>query len=89
VRPIAATRALDAVHGFWIEAVCGPSQQTQQRAMTNNDADQQAVLPLVSVVFATRTSALLGCPEDLVNLNDRAFAGRADLGDGQPPEEVP
>ena len=60
-------------------AVCGPSQPTQQRAMTNSDADQQAVLPLVSVAFTVWTSALLGLPEDLVDLNDRASPG------GQPP----
>jgi hypothetical protein len=70
-------------------AVCGPSQPTQQRAMTNNDADQQAVLPLASIAFTACTSALLGLPEDLVNRYDRALAGRAGLGDGQPPEEVP
>jgi hypothetical protein len=57
-------------------AVCGPSQPTQQRAMTNTDADQQAVLPLVSIAFTTWTSALLGLPEDLANLNDYALAGR-------------
>jgi hypothetical protein len=34
-------------------AVCGPSQPTQQRAMTDNDADQQAVFPLVSIAPIT------------------------------------
>jgi hypothetical protein len=43
--------------------------------MTNSDADQQAVLPLVSVAFTVWTSALLGLPEDLVDLNDRASPG--------------
>ena len=60
-------------------AVRGPSQPTQQRAMTNNDTDQQAALPLVSIAFAAWTSALLGLPKDLVDLDNRALAGRADL----------
>jgi hypothetical protein len=36
--------------------------------MMNNDADQQAVLPLVSVALVVWTSALFGLPEDLVDL---------------------
>jgi hypothetical protein len=36
--------------------------------MTNNDADQQAVLPLASIAFTAWTSALLGLPEDLVDV---------------------
>ena len=45
-----------------IGAVCGPSGPTQQRAMTNNDADQQAVLPLVSIAFTAWTSAFAWSP---------------------------
>ena len=67
-------------------AVCGPSQPTKQRVMTNNDADQQAVSPLVSIAITACTSALLGLPEDLVNLQDCALAGQAGLRDSQPPE---
>jgi len=69
-----------------IGAVCGPSQPTPQSARTNNDADQQAVLPLLSITSLARTSALLGLPEDLVDLKSHALARRADLRDGQPPE---
>lgn len=40
----------------------------------------------VSAMSDRLTSALLGLPEDLVNLNDGALAGRADLRDSQPLE---
>jgi hypothetical protein len=35
----------------WIGAVCGPSQRTQQRSTTRYNADQRAVLPLVSAAL--------------------------------------
>jgi len=39
----------------------------------------QQVSPLVSIALVAWTSALLGLPEDLVNLQGpRAFAGRRD-----------
>ena len=54
-----------------IGAVCEPPQLTQQCAMTNNNADQRTVLPLVSVAFAAWTSALFGLPENLVERSNR------------------
>jgi hypothetical protein len=70
--------------GFRIGAVCGPSQPTQRCVITNNDAGQRRVLPLVSVASVAWTSALLGLPEDLVDLKDHALAGLAGLRDGRP-----
>lgn len=41
---------------------------------------------LVSIALVAWTSALLGLPKDLANLNGRALAGRAGLRDSQPLE---
>jgi hypothetical protein len=41
---------------------------------------------LASAGLRTVIRKLVWSPEDLVNLNDRAFAGQADLRDDQPPE---
>jgi hypothetical protein len=48
--------------------------------MTNNDADQRTVLPLVSVALIACASALFGLPEDLVNLLGQLARAFHDLG---------
>jgi len=45
------------VNSTGIGAVCEPSQLTQQCVTTNNDADQRAIFPLLSIPAVVGTSA--------------------------------